>query len=82
MKECRILKWKQVEKKGKGKPNEKHCEETVAIVTAHDDMFVFCDDGHVNITCTERNFGYIRMGNEVSCKIVGMRDILDADIKC
>ena len=51
MKEYRILKWKQVEKKGKGKANQKHDEETTVIVTTHDDMFVFCDDSHVNITC-------------------------------
>ena len=51
MKEYRILKWKQVEKKGKDKANQKHDEETTVIVTTHDDMFVFCDDGHVNITC-------------------------------
>lgn len=63
-------------------------------------MLVFCDDGHVNITCQDsdwiidsgasyhvtphRNFfsnyskgdyGYVKMGNEASCKVIGMGDI-------
>lgn len=47
MKECRILKREQAEKKGKAK--EKGDEETTAVTATHDDMFVLCDDGQVNI---------------------------------
>ena len=103
MKECRILKWEQAEKKGKTK--EKCDEKTTTVVAAHDDMFVFCDDGQVNIihynnywvvdsgesynitfhrhffsTYTEGDFEYVRMENEISCKVIGMGDIyLDTD---
>ena len=97
MKEYRILKQEQIEKKGKGKTKEKDDEKITIVVATHDDMFVFCDDGHVNITnhnsdwivdlgasyhiiphrhffstYIERNFGYVRMKNEISCKIIVM----------
>ena len=44
MKECRILKRKQVEKKKKGKAKKKGDKETTTIVAGHDDMIMFCDD--------------------------------------
>ena len=43
MKDCRVLKWEQAEKKGKEK--EKGNEETTTVMATHDDMFVFCNDG-------------------------------------
>ena len=38
---------------------------------------------HFFSTYTEGDFGYVKMKNEVSCKIVDMRDIyLDKDARC
>ena len=51
MKECRILKWEQSEKKKKGKAKEKDDKKTIAILAAHADISLFCADGHVNIIC-------------------------------
>ena len=51
MKECKILKWEQIKQKSKGKAMEKVDEETITVMTVHDNMFVFCNDDHVNIIC-------------------------------
>ena len=54
MKEYRILKREQTEKKGK--LNEKDDEETTPVVAAHDGIFVLCDDDHVNIICYDSDW--------------------------
>ena len=54
MKECEILKRDQSKKKSKAK--EKDDGETTAVVVAHDNMFVFCDDDQVNIICYDSDW--------------------------
>ena len=55
--ECRLLKKEQSKEKGKGKKQEiKNEGETTPVVEAHDNVFVFCDDGCVNITCHDSDW--------------------------